>query len=148
MKTIVVDTSVLMDIEFVHRGRHEAGKALAQKLRNEGSLVVVPAHWFFEYLSAVLCEKRRIGAPLAQGEFKNGPPFLMKMVPIDDVFIKDYLLATINDNIVDLKSGDMIFALIALKDKLPIITEDRKLHAIASKLGIRAFTIDEYLSEK
>lgn len=142
---VVIDTCVLLDMEFNHRPKHERGKQLAGKLAAEKALALVPAHWFFEFLSAVLCEKKRLGTALEQGDLKHEFGFPMTLIPLDQSFLEGYLLPEMKSRVIDLKSGDMIFSLIALKHQAPLITEDLKLLNEARRNGILSYTIEEYL---
>src|ERR1041384_6699201 len=125
MPQVVIDTCVLLDIEFKHRGQHAAALNLARMLKVKDVTALVPAHWFFEFVSAVICEKKRLGAPLEQGVLKSDFGFPLQMVPIDNTFINDFL-AEFKKRLIDLAGGDLIFAVIALKNGIPLITEDRR----------------------
>jgi len=58
-RRVVIDTRVLMDMDFIHRSQHVPALQLARKFGLEQALAVIPAHLFAEYLSAILPPIRR-----------------------------------------------------------------------------------------
>jgi predicted nucleic acid-binding protein len=145
---VVLDTSVLMDCFFLDRPEHAQAVELARVLEKAGSTVFIPAHYYFELVSAVLCENRVRKQALALGEFKLELPLKTFIVTIDERFVINYLIRpAMSGKVIDLKGGDMIFAAIALGLEIPLITEDRKVRSKVRQLGARAFTVREYLTE-
>lgn len=111
-------------------------------------MVFIPAHFYYELLSAVLCEFRVREKPLTMGELRGKVPFQTFVVTIDERFVIDHLVSPFAaGRIIDLKGGDMIFAALTLGQAIPLITEDRKMQAEVRRLGGWGFTIDEYLAE-
>jgi predicted nucleic acid-binding protein len=68
----------------------------------------------------------------------------MLPVPIDLAFVTKY----VRGEVPDLKSGDMIFVMLAKVDGLDLITEDGRMISEARRLGTSAYTIGEYLSSR
>jgi len=133
---VVLDTSVLMDCLFLDRPGHTQAVNLAKVLKGEKSTVFIPAHYYFELVSGVLCEKRVRKQALSLGEFKRQLPFEPFIVTIDERFVIDYLIRPVADgNVIDLKGGDMIFAALALGLQIPFITEDRKARNKVREIG-------------
>lgn len=146
---VVLDTCVLMDILFAERARHDRARELADVLRRSGRTAYIPAHAYFELVSAVACEKRRNrNVPLtATGARDNLLPFRTVIVAVDLQFVDDYLVTLLrNKRPVDVSGADMIFAVVALKHNLVLISEERKLRGKAKEAGVEALGAEEYLS--
>lgn len=145
---VVLDTSVLMDCMFRERPGHDRAIRLARVLQSEGNAVFIPAHFYYEFVSAVLCELRVREKPLTMGELKGKIPFRTFVVTIDERFAIDHLVSPFAaGRMINLKGGDMIFAALALGQAIPLITEDRKMLSEVRRLGGGGFTIDEYLGQ-
>jgi predicted nucleic acid-binding protein len=145
---VVLDTSILMDCLFTERLGHARAVLVARTLQRQGWSVFIPAHFYFELVSAILCERRVRSRLLAIGELKGRIPFPYYVVTLDERFAIDYLIPPFAaGQVIDLKGGDMIFAALALGQRMPLITEDRKMRAEVLRLGGWCFTIEEYLAE-
>lgn len=145
---VVVDTCILIDMLFSERPRHARAKKLADVLAASKCHILIPAHAYFELVSAVASERRRRGSPLTVVGSRSAllPPGTV-VVSIDLSFVNDYLISALTDgHFIDVSGGDMIFAVVALKHSLPLISEDARLRTGAQKLGLDAIDIDTYLS--
>lgn len=143
---VVLDTSVLMDCMFAERPRHGRAQDLVAWLAQTRRRVFIPAHSYFELMSAILCEYRRLQKPLTLGKAGAALPFEFFVVTIGLAFVSEYLLTlTGSGKVVDLKGGDMIFAALALRHGLPLITEDARLAKVTRSHGGDACDVDEYL---
>lgn len=121
---------------------------LTEHLAAKNRTVFIPAHCYFELVSAVLCEFNNERKLLPIGKFKSSLPFQTFIVTIDERFTMDYLVAPANQGkIIDLKGGDMIFVAIALGLAITLITEDRRMGKKAKQLGFIALSISEYLAQ-
>jgi len=146
---VVLDTSVLMNCLFSDRPQHTEAVQLAKYLGMLGSIAFVPAHAYFELVSAAACHKRVDGKPLTLGSFKKMLPFGWFVVAIDLAFVNEYLITPAAAGIlIDLKGGDMIFVALALRHQLTLITEDVKMMRVARQVGVPAMRITEYLADK
>ena len=75
-------------------------------------------------------------------------PFPTVVVSIDLTFVNDYLIAALAaGQLIDTRSGDMIFVAIALKHKLVLVSEDARLLDGARSLGVIAMDADTYVSQ-
>jgi hypothetical protein len=143
MNRLVVDTCVLMDMMFVHRARHAEADKMRQLLAKEPHAIVFPMHAHFEILSAAACDKKRLAKLLDLAQpFNDIIDLVLEPKAIDLEFVKNYF----PQQFIDLKSGDMIFVGIALKESIPLVTEDSKMCAEAKRVGIETYTISEYVA--
>ena len=146
--SIVVDTCVLADFLFVNRDRHADALEACRLLPSVGKKALVPAHGFFELVSAAFSERHRRNARLELGRFAKSLPFELEVVDITVDFIESHLragLAAAGDDL-DSSGGDMIYLTLALMQKIPLLTEDKRLLAKASKLGIAAYTSRSFVN--
>lgn len=145
---VVMDTCILMDLLFAHRPAHLQAKRLAEVLNASQCTVFLPAHSYFELVSAMACQKRHsLNTPVLVGKREELLPFHTVVVSIDLQFVEDYLIwAAREGHVIDLKGGDMIFVALALRQKIALLSEDEKLRKAARKHDVAAFGIDEYLS--
>ena len=118
-----------MDLLFVDRPRHGDAQALARHLVASRRRALIPAHAYFEIVSAVLAERNNRKQPLTLvGKRDALFPFETVVVSIDLNFVEEYLTAALAQGIViDIGGSDMIFGAIALKHKLVLVTEDGRL---------------------
>lgn len=146
--SVVVDTCVLADLLFTNRDRHADASGACHLLSQLGKRVLVPAHGFFELVSVAFAERHRRSAPLELASFAKSLPFELDVVDINLKFIESHLVAGLATSGDDLNSsgGDMVYLALALGQEIPLITEDKRLHAKASKLGISAYTSREFVS--
>ncbi len=145
---VVLDTCVLVDLLIDERPRHALAKKLAEALASSNRNVFIPAHAYFEFVAAILCERRQLGAPpTLVGKRSALLPFSNVVVSIDDAFVTDYLAATM-DKLMDVRGGaDMIFVAIAARHGIRLISEDERMIAAAQKAGVRATNIATYMSD-
>jgi predicted nucleic acid-binding protein len=145
---VVIDSCVWLDMFLTHRSGHANAALLAERLRREeGEIeILIPMHAEFEITSAIMCEKRSAaaeGRALHPNEsISEDRPLKCTLVPIDLQFFHRHATG----EMPDLKSGDMIFVLLALHDGLDLVTEDKKMLSEARRLGVSAFTTAEYLT--
>src|SRR6266404_4896477 len=145
MRTVIADTSVIMDMFFVHRPNHTIAARLAALFIERNVVCRLPMHGFFEISSAVMCEKRVHGSLAGKGtsQINEKSPLSLDPIPIDQAFINKYM----QDTMPDLKSGDMIYVAMARVDELPLITEDRKMRNEATRMGVFCLTAEECIAE-
>lgn len=148
-KDIVLDTSVLMDYLFQDRDRHQVAVELVEVIASDKRMVFIPAHFYFEFISATLCEHRVRQAPLALKNNKDISrvfPFETCIVSIDIKFVNESFLTLLTaKKFIDLKGGDMIYVTLALSQQITLISEDKKMLDVARKLGTKAMCIEEFL---
>jgi predicted nucleic acid-binding protein len=145
MKGVILDTSVMMDILLKDREAHDEAARLAKHLIERNVPIAMPMHAFFELTSAIMCEKRTHGGSLVNSAaevLNENRQLKMVPVPIDLAFVNKYATG----EAPDLRSGDMIFVVLAKVDGLDLITEDDKMLKEAKRLGVSAYRIAEYLS--
>src|SRR5688500_887924 len=119
---VVLDTSVLMDCLFEDRAGHENAVRMACELAPQYVTAFVPAHSFFELVSAVSCHRRVDQKPLALGALGKALPFEWVIVTIDLAFVQEYLIAPAAAGVlIDLKGGDMIFVALAFRHNLTLM---------------------------
>ncbi len=146
---IVMDTCVIFDLLFSERERHADAKKLAELLCKASRHAIIPAHAFFEIVSALAAEKRRRQAPLtAVGSRTALLPFPNTVVSIDLAFVNDYLIAPLaSGRFINVSGADMIFVAIALKHGLTLISEDEPLRKRAKDSGVSAMSVSEYIDQ-
>ncbi|MDA2935402.1 hypothetical protein MYX82_13850 [Acidobacteria bacterium AH-259-D05] len=144
MPMAITDASFLMDVFFTHRANHATAAQLADLMIERSLKCRIPMHGIFELTSAIMCEKRIHGSlsDKSNKRIDESRPLVMEHVPIDQAFITKYMV----DEIPDLKSGDMIYVVIARVDGQDLITEDKKMYAEAKRLGVSVFTAQEYIA--
>ena len=146
---VVIDTCILMDILFAERPRHARAMDLAALLAASKRNVFIPAHAYFELVSAIASEHRRRVAPLTLvGSRSALLPFTTVVVSIDLNFVNDYLISSLAaGQFANVSGGDMIFVVIALKYKLVLLSEDAPLRVRAQRVGVDAMDADTYISQ-
>ena len=126
---VVIDTCVHLDMFLPARPRHANAALLAERLRQKDGEIELyePMHAFFEFTNAIMCEKRSAaaeGRALHLNEsISEDDALKFTFVNIDLQFFHRYATG----EMPDLKSGDMIFVLLALHDGLDLVTEDKKI---------------------
>lgn len=147
---VVLDTCVIVDLLIQERPRHETAKLLAAMLGASGCTVFIPAHAWFEIVSALLAEHHRKGAPQTfVGRRSNLLPFNNVIVAIDEAFVTTLLIEPLLDGVlIDVAGGDMIFAALALKHGMTLISEDEKLLKRAKKVGVSAVDVETYMRQR
>lgn len=145
---IVLDTNVLTDLLFAERPGHALAVELSALLHATGTRALMPIHVVFEFISAVACERRRHGAPLTLvGRRQNLIPFEIALVVLDLQFLDECLLAPMRaGTLIDVSGGDMIFAAIALRYQLMLVSSDKELRQKASDKGIVALDVSDYMA--
>jgi predicted nucleic acid-binding protein len=147
MRNVVVDSCVLIDMFSKDRPRHDAAIRLGKKLGQDDVVALVPMHAFFEILTAMSSETRKLGRPSQSGEFKGTFPFRQEYVPIDQSFLDHYMFDPLPPrDALNVGAGDLVFLAIAWKRQCPLITEDQKLIKRAAAIGVAALDIEGYLS--
>jgi len=102
-------------------------------------------HAILELKSAIDCERLSTNCgPLSTEYFSENSPLEINQVPIDDKFIRNYFDLTVPY----IKSGDLLFILVAKKHQYPLITEDKKQYKAAKKAGVATYNIKEYLDSQ
>lgn len=141
--TIVVDTSVMVDMLLSIRTRHPEALTLAKQFRHFGFQPTLPCHAFFEIATAIRNERMQKEGKISMGIFTKEFPLGVKIIPIDMQFVHEH----IDHTIPYMKAGDLIFVAIAKKQGLAIVTEDKLQYERATQGGVKAFTIKQFLEE-
>ena len=148
---VVLDTCILTSCYASHRADHSRALQLVQLLKERDEEVLVPAHAFVEFASAMMCERKKVlgGAPVQMGALPDGIlPCRMSIIPIDHAFLFQYVMVPmLAGQIIDTSGGDMIFVAVARGHGVPLITEDAKMVKAARAAGVNAMTIDEFLAK-
>jgi hypothetical protein len=144
---VVLDTCILMDLLFAERAGHAAAVRLGEVLRASGVRALIPVHAAFEFLSAAASEVRRRGAPLTLTRKPDDLlPFEVALVVLDLNFLTECLLAPLQAGTFhDVSGGDMIFAVIAHRHDLVLVSADEPLRRKAARTGIVVVSADEYM---
>jgi len=141
---ILLDTSVLLDFMLPYRQKHERAKILINFLSENNHTLYTPSHAWFEAVSAINCEARINPKDLASVKIYRGNKKInIIQISIDKKFTDNHLSLPLPN----LKSADMIYAVIAIKDKMILLTEDKKLLKEVNKLGGKALNIESAISE-
>ena len=139
MNSLVLDTSVLVDIFNQDSGRHPSALKLANHIVNNNYRVTLPYHALFELGSSM---KREIASLNLNKHITEKRPLLVNMVPIDDSFLQKYM----DTSVPYLKAGDLLFVLIAKKEGLKLITEDVAQYEVARAANVEVYKIQDYLN--
>jgi predicted nucleic acid-binding protein len=137
-QTVVVDTCVILDMFLKDRPRHFAAKSLWACLTHDKTRIVIPFTGLFEGIASLTRETAHHGS-LKAGNVS--PEF--SLIPIDDAFYMKYRKETYPP----LRTGDLLFFLIAERDNCPLITEDDELYIASKAAHVRVFRIAEYVAE-
>jgi predicted nucleic acid-binding protein len=134
---VIVDTCVIVDMLLSSRPRHAQADALRKIFAERNILARVPYFAVFEVSHAIRQEKR-----LTKATFVPEEEIPAELVPVDQKFLKAYF----DESLPEMRAGDLVFASMAHKDKLPLVTEDAGLAAAAKAAGIDVKSIAEMLA--
>jgi predicted nucleic acid-binding protein len=140
--TVIIDTSVLVDMLAASTGRRPEFVQLLEVLLERQQVIRIPMHAVFELHCA-------LGKGLAEGRLRleriatEERSLRFDPVPIDETFVMNYM----REGLPRIKTGDYIFLAMAYIDKCQLVTEDAKLAAAAKKLGVAVFSAGEYLKK-
>jgi predicted nucleic acid-binding protein len=140
-KSLILDSCVLLDILDESRARHGSAAKLRDHILTESITLREPTHCMFEVCARLKNPDYRRGMKLSR-QLTISAPLSIQLVSIDEKFFQDYY----SDSLPYLKGGDLIFLALALKDREILITEDGELKKKSCAVGIRAYSIDEYLA--
>ena len=133
-RLLLLDASVFIDTFDPASENHRSSVDLLQNLRRRAQLVSMPAHGWFE----VQCTLRRLRS---EGRFV-GPIFdgrmeyELRLIHLDEPFIQKY--APIE--IPHLKAGDHIYVVVAKANDATLVTNDKKMRAVAIEVGVHALS--------
>lgn len=137
---IVVDSSVLVDIFHKESVRHKEAIQLLNCIQTKNIEILVPLHAIIEVSAAI--KRQRIDGPTSLFEgLTEHNPLRITTFPIDNTFLNTYFSPTLPY----LKSGDLIFLALANGEKVPLITEDKKLIEKSKEIGVEVYRISDFI---
>lgn len=140
---MIVDASALVDIFIKSRERHQYGCQLASYIKKHKVQVIVPTYAILEVKCAVDNERMVSKRGEVSKTFSESEPLNMKMINIDQKFLREYL----DLGIPYIKAGDLIYILIAKKHDGILITEDVRQAKVARSINVETYKIDEFLNK-
>ena len=139
--TLLIDSCVFIDAFDPSSDNYEVSLGLLNELKRKHVLITMPAHAWFEVqctLQNMITQGRFSGA-----EIQGAMNYPLKLIHIDDHFIEKYKMI----DIPYIKAGDHIFVVVAKVNDHPLVTNDKKMHKVASSCGVRVFFAKDYLRE-
>jgi len=137
----VVDTNVLVDMAVASRQRHSVASRLTALFEREGIEPWVPAHAIFEFHAAIVAEG--LAEPSKPTVFPSDEhPLSLHVIYIDKTFFDLFL----KPPLPVLKGADLIFVLLAVGERRPLISEDCQMLRATAEAGGEALTTSEYLA--
>lgn len=142
---ILIDINVMLDSLLESRNNYKLATELLEAIgKNSKNIIYFPYHSIFEMVSALMCEDRVNTQNLKTFvKYKIGKirDIKVKYISIDHKFLEKYF----HPPYPNLKSSDMIYGLIAINGKMPLITEDIKMTKKIKDLGGKVYDIQEAL---
>lgn len=139
MKTIIIDTCVLLDIFIIKRPRHEKAVALYDLILKNNIELQAPYTAVLELSSGIKSEKKTQSVKFTN-KIPWTKPMKVRFVPIDENFFNKYF----NINIPYIPAYDSLLLLMAKKDAFPLLTEDKKhVRKRAESIGLEVYNIEE-----
>jgi predicted nucleic acid-binding protein len=140
VQSAVIDTCVIVDMFLNDRPRHAKALVLRREMRRLGIRARVPAFALFEVAHAIRQQRRLSTGQLVEEGEENG--VALDPVAVDEQFFERYF----DLSIPEMRAGDLVFASLAKKEGLPLVTEDRPFFEQAKLGGITVFDIDGYIA--
>jgi predicted nucleic acid-binding protein len=142
MKSIIVDSCIIVDVFLETAERHSDARRLGSYFVDNNIVIKMPMHALFEHACA-LRNKKEKGQFRLQHAITQEKPLHVEFVAIDEKFFNDYYDPTLPY----LRAGDFIFLAMAAKDGAILITEDDAMFNAAKKARIEVFRLREFLEK-
>ncbi len=137
---ILFDANVLADYLLTFRPRHAEARRLFERLEPTDHVIHIPAHAYLELFSTAISEWRNDPDKVVlERLFRPTTGRRVEVVAIDLKFVRNHLLRPMPM----LTAGDLPYALLSIRDKMLLITEDIRLRDETNRNGGRAVGILE-----
>ena len=141
MKKLVLDASVLVDAYQPRSLNHSHARALVKILVDQKIVCVMPMHGLYEIGAAMRRRSSEIDWNGLRTVATEANPLHMEAVSIDQEFVK----AHPQDGMPALRAGDLIYFVVALARRLPIVTHDREIKTASLAHSVDCYSAEEAL---